>query len=133
MRIDLKGLHWTKARLADGSTKIYWYAWRGSKRLEGELGTPEFIASYNAAVAGRAAPPEGRLQSLIFAYQKTQDFLRLRERTRADCSEAQIATITGHSLSDVRSILDAHYLHRDPELAREAIHKLETRYAKPTD
>jgi hypothetical protein len=29
------------------------------------------------------------------------------------------------SLRDVRSILDAHYLHRDPELARKAIRKLE--------
>ena len=47
------------------------------------------------------------------------------------CTEAQIASITGHSLSDVKSILDAHYLHRDPALAREAIHKLEMRYAKP--
>jgi hypothetical protein len=40
------------------------------------------------------------------------------------CTEAEIASITGHS-RDVRSILDAHYLHRDPELARAAIHKLE--------
>jgi hypothetical protein len=46
------------------------------------------------------------------------------------CSEAQIAAITGHSLSDVRSILDAHCLHRDPELAREAIHRLEMKYAQ---
>jgi integrase len=46
------------------------------------------------------------------------------------CSEAEIASITGHSLRDVRSILDAHYLHRDPELARAAIHKLEIGYAK---
>ena len=45
-------------------------------------------------------------------------------------TEAQIVAITGHSLNDVRSILDAHYLHRDPELARTAIHKLELRYAK---
>ncbi len=43
----------------------------------------------------------------------------------ADCSEAEIATITGHSLRDVRSILDAHYLHRDPALAESAIRKLE--------
>jgi integrase len=41
------------------------------------------------------------------------------------CSEAQIATITGHSLNEVNSILDAHYLHRDIELARAAVHKLE--------
>ena len=46
------------------------------------------------------------------------------------CTEAQIAAITGHSLRDVRSILDAHYLHRDPALARDAITKLELAYAK---
>jgi integrase len=43
----------------------------------------------------------------------------------AGCTEAEIATITGHSLRDVRSILDAHYLHRDPALADRAIAKLE--------
>ena len=48
------------------------------------------------------------------------------------CSEAQIASITGHSLRDVSSILDAHYLHRDVELARSAITKLEMGYAKKT-
>jgi hypothetical protein len=40
------------------------------------------------------------------------------------------AAISGHKLRDVRSILDAHYLHRDPELARKAIHKLEMDYAR---
>jgi integrase len=45
----------------------------------------------------------------------------------AGCTEAEIATITGHSLRDVRSILDAHYLHRDPALAESAIAKLERR------
>ena len=43
----------------------------------------------------------------------------------AGCTEAEIATITGHSLRDVRSILDAHYLHRDPALAESAIRKYE--------
>ena len=42
-----------------------------------------------------------------------------------ECSEPQIAAITWHSLRDVRSILDAHYLHRDPALAESAIRKLE--------
>ena len=45
----------------------------------------------------------------------------------AECTEAEIATVTGHSLKDVRSILDANYLHRDPKLAESAIHKLERR------
>jgi integrase len=49
----------------------------------------------------------------------------------ADCTEAQIATITGHSLSEVRSILDKHYFSRDPQLAESAIRKLEKRTKTP--
>jgi integrase len=33
----------------------------------------------------------------------------------AGCTEAEIVAITGHTLRDVRSILDAHYLHRKLE------------------
>jgi integrase len=43
----------------------------------------------------------------------------------AGCTGAEIATITGHSLRDVHSILDAHYLSRDPALGKSAITKLE--------
>jgi integrase len=84
MHINVKGLHWTAATLADGTKKIYWYAWRGGPRLVGEYGSPEFIASYNAAVAMKVVAPECRLLALTQAYQRSQDFLSLRERTRAD-------------------------------------------------
>ncbi len=43
----------------------------------------------------------------------------------AGATEPEIATFTGLSLADVRAILDAHYLHRDPVLARSAVAKLE--------
>jgi integrase len=46
-------------------------------------------------------------------------------------TEAEIGTITGHSLGDVRSILDSHYLHRDPALGRAAVRKLEGRTKLP--
>lgn len=49
----------------------------------------------------------------------------------AGCSEAEIATITGHSLRDVGAILDSHYLKRDSGLAESAIRKLETRTKTP--
>jgi integrase len=49
-----------------------------------------------------------------------------------ECTEAEIATITGHSLRDVHSILDAHYLNRDHALAESAIRKLEMGYAIKT-
>lgn len=45
----------------------------------------------------------------------------------AGASVPQIATITGHSFKDVESILDAHYLNRDFEMAVTAISKLEKR------
>jgi integrase len=44
----------------------------------------------------------------------------------------EIAAITGHSLKDVAAILDAHYLHRDPQLAWNAIRKLEMGIANRT-
>jgi len=43
----------------------------------------------------------------------------------AGATEAEIATITGHSLRSVRAILDTHYLARDPALGESAIRKLE--------
>jgi integrase len=49
----------------------------------------------------------------------------------AGCTEAEIATITGHSLRSVRAILDTHYLARDPALGESAIRKLETRTKSP--
>ena len=84
MFIRAKGIHWSLCTLADGSKKIYWYAWKNGPRLTGEYGSPEFIASYNAAIANKVATPEGRLLALIQAYQKTEDFRGLRDRTRAD-------------------------------------------------
>jgi integrase len=49
----------------------------------------------------------------------------------AQCTEAEIATITGHSLRTVRAILDTHYLARDPALGESAITKLEQRTNSP--
>jgi 20S proteasome alpha/beta subunit len=43
----------------------------------------------------------------------------------AGCTEPEIATITGHSMKQVSSILERHYLHKDPILAENAIRKLE--------
>ncbi|OYU37404.1 MAG: integrase [Pseudorhodobacter sp. PARRP1] len=45
------------------------------------------------------------------------------------CSEAEIATFTGHSLKDVGAILDAHYLSRDSRMAESALMKREAHEA----
>ena len=36
----------------------------------------------------------------------------------AGSTEAEVAVFTGHSLNDVRDILNRHYLNRDPALAK---------------
>ncbi len=86
MRIRLKGINKSTFTLADGTKVTHWYAWRGkgAPLLRGEPGTAEFIASYNEAIATKTPTPEGRLLSLLQAYQKSQDFLSKAERTRED-------------------------------------------------
>ena len=84
MRVRLKGLNSVRKRLSDGTTRTYWYAWKGGPKLEGAPGTPEFIASYNRAVSARKAEPAGVLQSVIQAYQGSSEFDALAPRTRSD-------------------------------------------------
>lgn len=47
----------------------------------------------------------------------------------AGCTEAEIATITGHSLTTVGTMLDRHYLSRDAGMAESAMAKLEKHQA----
>src|SRR5215831_4385682 len=87
MRVRLKKINWTTKRLANGTTKTYWYAWRGGPLLEGKPGTPEFIASYNAAVAQDSAKPVvGKTPSSLLDYfQSTSEFKNdISARTQAD-------------------------------------------------
>jgi integrase len=85
MRVVLQGIDSAVKRLADGSTRTYYYAWRGGPRLMGEPGTPEFVASYNAAVAGRPSRRNGKtIEGIVDAYLDSQDFATKRDRTRAD-------------------------------------------------
>ena len=84
MRINLKGINSITKRLADGTKRTYWYAWKGGPPLRGEPGTAEFIASYNAAVAAKVTPPSGVLLRLLQDYQASDNFRSRRDRTRHD-------------------------------------------------
>jgi hypothetical protein len=87
MRVRLKRLHSAYCRLADGRKQIYYYAWRGGPRLQGEPGTAEFITSYNEAFARKVVAPggTGTMISLLQAYQESGEFRdKLAERTKRD-------------------------------------------------
>jgi integrase len=84
MRVRLKGLNSVAKILADSSVVTYYYAWKGGPRLNGEPGTPEFIASYHEAVSAKGSQPTGILLDLLHAFQASSEFTGLRDRTRAD-------------------------------------------------
>jgi integrase len=82
MRVRLKGINHATKRLADGSVRTYWYAWRNGPLLRGEPGSPEFVASYNEAIATKKAPLAGRLMALLIQFQESEDFRGLAPETR---------------------------------------------------
>ncbi|AWN43431.1 tyrosine-type recombinase/integrase [Methylobacterium durans] len=84
MRVRLKGINSRTKVLSDGTKRTYWYAWKGGPRIEGKPGTPEFIASYNTAVQGRAQPKQGVLLSILQGFQASDAFLSKSEVTRKD-------------------------------------------------
>ena len=84
MRVRLKGINSKRKRLADGTLRTYYCAWKGGPPLRGEPGTPEFVASYNEAATRKVVPPQGALQSVLHAYQASGEFAGLATRTRRD-------------------------------------------------
>lgn len=84
MRVRLKGVNKVTKRLADGSVATYYYAWKGGPRLEGLPGSPEFMASYQAAVEQRKKRNADTLVSVLDAYESSGDFRQLAERSQAD-------------------------------------------------
>jgi integrase len=82
MRVRLRGINPVTKRLADGTLRTYWYAWKGGPPLRGKPGTPEFVASYNEAISRKVAPPRGTLLSVLQQYQASEDFRALAISTR---------------------------------------------------
>jgi integrase len=84
MRVKLKGIHKVSKKLADGSRVAYYYAWRGGPRLEGKLGSPEFVASFQASHSERRQPTPGQFFALISEYRQSTEFDTLATSTKRD-------------------------------------------------
>jgi integrase len=83
-------------------------------------------------------PPWASEDAFYNAFKRECDRLGIKDRTFHDlrrtavvrlaiagCTEPEIASITGHSINDVKSILERHYLYLDPQIAINAMRKLE--------
>ncbi|MEX4006902.1 tyrosine-type recombinase/integrase [Neoaquamicrobium sediminum] len=75
--VELKGLHVVKAK-----GKTYVYAWRGGPPVKGVLGTPEFQAAYNEAVAAHRLPDSGKFRSVVNRYKASPDYAKLAASTK---------------------------------------------------
>jgi integrase len=84
MRVRLKGVSSATKTLADGRKVTYFYAWRGGPRLDGALGSPEFVASYRDAVAQRARPSAANLSALLDSYRDSEAFRGLAAKSAKD-------------------------------------------------
>ena len=84
MRVKLRGINRSKKRLADGTVRIYWYAWKGGPPLNGEPGSPEFIKSYWEAHEANKLERPDQLSSILDAYQDSEAFSGLAPRTAHD-------------------------------------------------
>lgn len=78
------GVHKVRAKLADGSTAFYYYAWRGGPRLDGEPGSDAFIRSYHEAhgETARYRGPIKTINELIAAYLRSAEYDQLAGSTR---------------------------------------------------
>lgn len=89
MLVKLKGVHKVKRKLADGTTAVYYYAWRGGPRMMEKPHTEAFAAELARHKTASAPKVVETLASLIDRFtgpeeKRTPDFLALAETTQTD-------------------------------------------------
>jgi integrase len=82
VRVVLKGIHRVKRRLANGETRVHFYAWRGGPAIHAKPGTPEFVREYHDAHASLRQPRAGTLMTIIAQYKASPEFTGLAASSR---------------------------------------------------
>lgn len=91
MRVKLKGLAKVRKKLADGSSRFYFYAWRGGPLLRNSKGEPiqnpddpQLQVAFTAAHAELRERPKGTLGTLIADYRGSPAFTGKAAKTREE-------------------------------------------------
>lgn len=93
MLVRIKGIHKVKRKLADGSSKIHYYAWRGGPKMEAPPHTAEFVTEFakhkRESDAKVTKATRDTLETLIDHFtgpeeKRNPDFLRLADTTQTD-------------------------------------------------
>lgn len=88
-RRDVKGLHRVVSK-----GREYWYASRepGAPRIRGEYGTPDFWASYDAAVRERHIPEPGKFRALVVFYKASAVYQKTAASTKKQWDRGSIVS-----------------------------------------
>ena len=74
-----------RKRLADGSIRTHYYHRKTNKKIDGDLGTPEFLANYiKAGEPDKGRAPAGTFHALVEIYLQSSAFDGLKPRTQRD-------------------------------------------------
>lgn len=83
MRVKLMGVHRVKRRLADGSVRVHFYAWRGGPKIEAQEGSKEFLTEYLRLTRHRQQEPkDGTLGYIVKLYRESSDYQSLAYQTK---------------------------------------------------
>ena len=90
MRQKLPGVAKATKKLADGTTRAYYYAWRGGPLLKDENGAPlqpadpRFFVAYTDAQRDRKKPAQAVFFSLIAEFRASSEFTSRSPKTQKD-------------------------------------------------
>ncbi|NEU95221.1 MULTISPECIES: tyrosine-type recombinase/integrase [Bradyrhizobium] len=82
MRMRLKGINSLTKKLADGTVKTYWYAWKGGPRIDAEPGTPDFVRLFSEAVAAKPKKSTETFSSLIDYFKDQSEYTGLGYKSK---------------------------------------------------
>lgn len=78
----MKGVHRVKKKLADGTIKYYYFAWRGGPRMKSKPGTDEFLTEFTTLKRQHAKPALGTIDALIDEYKNSSWYTRKQFETK---------------------------------------------------
>lgn len=82
MRVRLKGINSLTKKLADGTVKTYWYAWKAGPRIDAEPGTPDFIRLYGEAIATKKHKNAETFSTLIDYLKDQSEYTSLGDKSK---------------------------------------------------
>jgi len=101
--VNLKGVQKVRA-----GGRVYYYAWRGGPRLEGEPGSPDFLRQFQDAHRARKQVVNGTFLAILTAYRASPEFTRLGAHTQRsyrphlDALQTRFGSLPAAALDDPR-------------------------------